>query len=248
MHRKQNTDLIPAETELERTLRSLRKTKTAETAAMTDGGLNGAGNQEFAAKVPQEQETMEDLWKSFIQDKYLAVKQPAIDANDFELEPALINMVQQNQFTGHPTENPNEHLGRFLRITNSIKLSGVSPEVIQLQLFPFSLRDMAATWFNSLSYESVNTWEELMGAYFSKFSPPSLSSEQRLEITNSKHGGDEKMYTGWNDLAEYNISPSESSRRNGRTEESKMNELNRLTTIEAKLDALIHWMNERKSN
>ena len=87
-----------------------------------------------------------------------------------------------------------------------------------------------------------------MGAYFSKFSPPSLISEQRLEITNSKHGGDENMYTAWKDLAEYNISLSESSRRNGRTEEGRMNELNRLTAIEAKLDTLIHLVNERKSN
>ena len=78
---------------------------------MTDEGLNGATNQEFAAEISQEHDTMEDLWKSFIQDKYLAVKQPVIDVNDFELKPALINMVQQNQFTGHPTENPNEHLG-----------------------------------------------------------------------------------------------------------------------------------------
>ena len=129
---------------------------------------------------------MEDLWKSFIQDKFLAVKQPTIDANDFELKPALITMVQQNQFVGHSIENPNEHLGRFLRIENSIKLNGVKPEVIQLQLFPFSLRDMAATWFNSLSYESVNTWEELMGAYLKKFLPPFLTSEQRWEITNFK--------------------------------------------------------------
>ena len=121
-------------------------------------------------------------------------------------------------------------------------------EVIQLQLFPFSLRDMDATWFNLLPYESVSTLEELMGAYFNKFFPPSLTSEQRLEITNSKHGGNENMYTAWKDLAEYNISPSKSSRRNGRTEERKMNELNRLTAIEGKLDTLIHWMNERKSN
>ena len=215
---------------------------------MTDEGLNGAANKECAAEVLKEQDTMEDLWKSFIQDKYLAMKQPAIDANDFELKPTLITMVQQNQFTGHSTENPSEHLGRFLRIENSIKLNGVKPEVIQLQLFPFSLRDMAATWFNSLPYESVNTWKELMGAYFSKFFPPSLTSEQRLEITNSKHGGDENMYTAWKDLAEYNIRPSESSRRNGRTEKSGMNELNKLSAIEAKLDALIHWMTKRKSS
>ena len=36
MHRKQNTDLIPADTELERTLRSLRKTRRAENSAMAD--------------------------------------------------------------------------------------------------------------------------------------------------------------------------------------------------------------------
>ena len=85
---------------------------------MTDEGLNGAANKGCAAEVLREQDTMENLWKSFIQDKYLAVKQPAIDVDDFKLKPALITMVQQNQFTGHPTENPNEHLGQFLRIEN----------------------------------------------------------------------------------------------------------------------------------
>ena len=215
---------------------------------MTNEGLNGATNEECATEVLKEQDTMEGLWESFIQVKYLAVKQPSIDANDFELELALITLVQQNQFAGHSTENPNEHLGRFLRIANSIKLNGVKPEVIQLQLFPFSLRDKAATWFNSLPQESVNTWEELMGAYFSKFFPPSLPPEQRREISYSKHEGDENMYTAWKDLAKYNIRPPESLGRNGRAEESGMNVLNKLSAIEAKLDALIHWLNKRKSN
>ena len=123
------------------------------------------------------------------------------------------------------------------------------PEVIQLQLFPFSLRDMAATWFDSLPYGSVNTWEELMGAYFSRFFPPSLPSEQRREITTFKQGGDESMYTTWKDLARCNMRPSsESSGRNSRAKESGMIELNKLSAIEAKLDALIHWVNKRKSN
>ena len=183
--------------------------RKAFNAAMTDKGLDGVANQERAARVLKEHDTMDNLWNSFIHNKYVAVKQPAIDANDFELEPALITMVQQNQFSGHSTENPNEHLGRFLRIANSIKFSGVKLEVIQLQLFPFSLRDRAVTWFNSLPYEPVSTWEELMGAYFSKFFPPSLTSEQRLEVTDSNHGGSENMYAAREDLAEYNISPSE---------------------------------------
>ena len=215
---------------------------------MTDKGLNCVANQECSPKVLKEHDTMENLWNSFIHNKYSAITQPAIDANDYELEPALITMVQQNQFAGHSTENPNEHLGRFLRIANSIKLSGVKLEVIQLQLFPFSLRDMAITWFNSLPQEFVNTWEELMKAYFSKFFIQSLPSEQRREIINSKHEGDEDRYISWRDLAEYNIRSSGSSERKDRAEESKMNVMDKLSVIEAKLDELIHWMNKGKSN
>ena len=215
---------------------------------MTDKGLNCVANQECSAKVLKEHDTMENLWNSFVHNKYSAMKQPAIDTTDYELEPAIITMVQQNQFVGHSTENPNEHLGRFLRIANSIKLSGVRPEVIQLQLFPFSLRDMAITWFNSLPQEYVNTWEELMRAYFSKFFIQSLPSEQRREIINPKHEGDENRYIAWRDFAEYNIRSSGSSERNGRAEESKMNVMDKLSVIEAKLDELIHWMNKGKSN
>ena len=40
MHRKQNTDLIPADTELEKTLRSLRKIKKAENSTMADEDRN----------------------------------------------------------------------------------------------------------------------------------------------------------------------------------------------------------------
>ena len=206
---------------------------------MTDKGLDGVANQKGAAKVFKEQDTMEDLWNSFIHNKYSAIKPPAVNANDFELKPSLITMVQQNQFTGHPTENPSEHLGQFLRIANSVILNGVKSEVIQLQLFPFSLRDMAITWFNSLPQESVNTWEELMRAYFNKFFIPSLHSKQGKEIINSNNEGDEDRHIAWKDIVEYNIRSSGSSNRDGRAEVNKMNVMEKLSTIEAKLDELI---------
>ena len=107
------------------------------------------------------------------------MRQPAIKAKNFELKPALITMVQQHQFTGHPNEDPNEHLGRFLRMANTMKLNGVNPYVIKLQMFPFSLRDIATSWFESLPYGSVSNWEELVEAYLSRFFPPALTSEER---------------------------------------------------------------------
>ena len=113
--------------------------------------------EEEKTERPQRQMTMEDFWRPVIQDEYSALRQPAIEANNFELKLSLIIMVQQHQFTGHPSEDPNEHLGRFMRTENIVKLNGVRLEVIKLQLFPFSLRDMAATWFESLPVGSVNS-------------------------------------------------------------------------------------------
>ena len=122
---------------------------------------------------------MEDFWRPVIQAKYSAVRQPAVEANNFDLKPALITMVQQNQFTGHPTKDPNEHLGRFFKMANTVKLNGVTQEVIKLHLFPFSLRDIAATWYESLPYGSVDTWEELVEAFLGRFSPhPSQLKEE----------------------------------------------------------------------
>ena len=51
-------------------------------------------------------------------------------ANNFELKLDLFTMVHQHQYTGHPSEDPNEHMGRFLRMENIIKMNGVRTEEI----------------------------------------------------------------------------------------------------------------------
>ena len=113
---------------------------------------------------PQRQRIMEEFWRPIIRDRHSTVKQPAIKANNFELKPTLITMVQHHQFTRHPSEDPVEHLGRFLTMAYTMKLNGVNPDVIKLQLFSFSLRYIATSWFESFPYGSVNTWEELVEA------------------------------------------------------------------------------------
>ena len=146
MHRRPEADLLPLDIEIERTLQNLRRITSAESRNMEN-------QRERLQTILEEEEvernqrpnTMEGFWRPIIQDEYSAVRQPAIEVNNFELKPALITMVQQHQFTGHPSEDPNEHMGRFMRMTNTVKLNGVRSEVIKLQLFPFSLRDVAAT-------------------------------------------------------------------------------------------------------
>ena len=197
MHRKPDSDLFPADTKLERTLISLRKTKREENAAMVDERHEQTEEQRIAARRPPIIDTMEDFWRPIIQEEYSTIRQPTVIANNFELKPSLITMVQQHRFTGHPTEDPNEHLGRFLRMENTVKLNGVRPAVIKMHLFPFSLRDITATWYESLPYGSVDTWEELVEAYLGRFFPPSLTSERRREIVVFQQGEDESLYIAW---------------------------------------------------
>ena len=75
---------------------------------------------------------MEDFWRPIIKDEYYAIRKPTIEPKNIELKFAFITMVQQDQFTGHLSEDPNEHLGRFMRMGNTIKLNGVRPDVIKL--------------------------------------------------------------------------------------------------------------------
>ena len=71
------------------------------------------------------------------------VLNPVIPANNFKLKVYLLKLVQQNQFAGLPTENPNQHLKGFIQLADTLKNNGASPEAIRLRLFPFSLENRA---------------------------------------------------------------------------------------------------------
>ena len=103
---------------------------------------------------------------------YSGIRHQPIDSNNFELKPTLINMVQQQQFGGSPSEDPNRHLSNFLQLCRTIKMIGVDHNVIKLKRFPFSLRDKARNWFNNLMSSSIDTWGTLVETFLTKFFPP----------------------------------------------------------------------------
>ena len=43
-----------------------------------------------------------------------SIVNPAVEANNFELRPALVSFVEKDQFSGRPMENPHIHLRNFL--------------------------------------------------------------------------------------------------------------------------------------
>ena len=74
---------------------------------------------------------------------------------------------------------------------NTVKLNEVNLDVIKLQLFPFSLRDIIASWFESLP------WEELVEYFMERFFPPALTSKRRRDIIAFKQGEEESLYIAW---------------------------------------------------
>lgn len=120
-----------------------------------------------------------------------------IDRNDFELKPSLLQVVQQNQFHGIPTDNPNLHLSVFVQYANTVKANGVNPEAIGLCIFPFSLREIARAWLQSLPSNSITTWDELKKVFLARYFPPSKTVMLRSQINGFRKKDNESLFKAW---------------------------------------------------
>jgi len=127
-----------------------------------------------------------------------SIKRPPIQANNFEIKPAIIQMIQHSvQFGGLSQEDPNVHLANFLEICDTFKHNGVSEDAIRLRLFPFSLRDKAKSWLISLPSGSITTWEQMAQKFLGKYFPPAKTAKLRNEITMFLQVENESLYEAW---------------------------------------------------
>ncbi|XP_073056941.1 uncharacterized protein [Primulina eburnea] len=153
---------------------------------------NRYNQNELPREVP-----IREHFRPVINAHYSGIARGTIAANNFLLKPALINMVQQNQFGGAATADPHLHLRTFLEITNTVKINSVSDEIIRLRLFLFSLKDHIRSWLQSLPLGSITTWADLVTKFLSKYFPPAKSAKLKIEITNFRQRELEVLYEAW---------------------------------------------------
>ncbi|WRX08623.1 Retrotransposon gag domain - like 6 [Theobroma cacao] len=128
--------------------------------------------------VPEANRTLRDYVVPLLQGLHQSIRKPSINANNFEIKPAYIQMIQSSvQFGGLPSDDPNSHLVNFLKICDTFKYNGVTDDAIRLRLFPFFLRDKAKSWLNSLPNGSITTWEDLAQKFLAKFFSPAKTTK-----------------------------------------------------------------------
>nr|GEU47355.1 hypothetical protein [Tanacetum cinerariifolium] len=129
--------------------------------------------------------TMKELCQPSLNGRGRPIAMIAIQATNFGLKNDMIQQVQNScQFHGLSGDDANKHLDKFLHVTQSIKVNGVTDDALRLYLFPHSLTHHATAWFDRLPRNSINTFEQMAKMFLGKYFPPSMVTKLRKEITN----------------------------------------------------------------
>nr|GEU92864.1 reverse transcriptase domain-containing protein [Tanacetum cinerariifolium] len=115
----------------------------------------------------------------------------AIQTTTFGLKNDMIQQVQNScQFHGLPGDDANKHLDKFLHVTQSIKVNGVTDDALRSYLFPHSLAHHATAWFDrgTLMKRHPKECYDLIGninAHHNDWDTSAQRSESSSSITSS---------------------------------------------------------------
>ena len=87
-------------------------------------------------------------------------------------------------FHGMESENPYAHIKEFEDVCNTFQEGGASIDLMRLKLFPFTLKDKAKIWLNSLRLRSICTWTDLQAEFLKKFFPTHRTNGLKKQISN----------------------------------------------------------------
>ncbi|PWA55425.1 hypothetical protein CTI12_AA426800 [Artemisia annua] len=153
---------------------------------------------DFLPSYPHDPRTMEDFYRPTLINRGGPITPSSVSGTDFTLKNHMVRLIRQNcQFHGFRDEDANEHLNKYLAITQSMKQNGVSLDSIRLNLFPFSLSHDAENWFYTLKTHSINSWEEMFVKFLSKYFPRSKMIQLRRDILNFRQLPMESLFEAW---------------------------------------------------
>ncbi|RVW89129.1 hypothetical protein CK203_040303 [Vitis vinifera] len=100
-------------------------------------------------------------------------------------------------FHGMESENPYAHIKEFEEVCNTFREGGASIDLMRLKLFPFTLKDKAKIWLNSLRPRSIRNWVDLQAEFLKKYFPTHRTNGLKRQISNFSAKENEKFHECW---------------------------------------------------
>nr|CAN70541.1 hypothetical protein VITISV_004847 [Vitis vinifera] len=95
------------------------------------------------------------------------------------------------------SENPYKYIKEFEEVCNTFQEGGASIDFMRLKLFPFTLKDKAKVWLNSLRPRSIRTWTDLQAKFLKKCFLTHRTNGLKRQISNFSAKENEKFYECW---------------------------------------------------
>jgi hypothetical protein len=128
---------------------------------------------------------------------------PAPAANFYEIKPALLKIVIEEQFSGASNQDAAAHLNNFVELCEMQKYKNVDNDIIKLKLFPFSLRGRAKDWLLSLTKNSIDLWAKCKDALIGRYYPPAKIISLRSNIMKFTQFDNEHVAQAWSRIYDW---------------------------------------------
>ena len=93
--------------------------------------------------------------------------------------------------------NPYSHIREFEEVCNTFKEENTTVDLMRLKLFPFTLKDKAKIWLNSLRPRSIRNWTEMQAEFLKKFFTTTRTNSLKRKISTFSANEKEKFYACW---------------------------------------------------
>nr|GEW23725.1 transposon Ty3-I Gag-Pol polyprotein [Tanacetum cinerariifolium] len=167
---------------------TIRRRSRTDPTLLNNSEMAADGNGDLP--VP-DLRTMKELCQPSLNGRGGPIAPIAIKATNFGLKNDMIQQVQNScQFHGLLGDDANKHLDKFLHVTQSIKVNGVTDDDLCLYLFPHSLTHHAIAWFDRGTFMKRRPKEcydliENMTAHHNDWDTSAQWSELSSSITSS---------------------------------------------------------------
>ena len=110
---------------------------------------------------------------STVEELNSCIIRPRMQATTFKLKLVMFQMLQTiGKFHELPSKDSHLHLKSIYGVSDPFKFQGMDKDMIRPSLFPYSFRNDAKSWLNTLTPRAIDSWNFLGEKFLSSIFHP----------------------------------------------------------------------------